>query len=1792
MSKLILLFFVLVFSINTYACSYTIIMHDSSGDGWDGGSTYEIYINGSSDGTTYYLPSGSTGTGTIDFNEGENVEIYFNAGTYASECSWQIFDFNGDLVCSGDGSSYSNPICSWNQAVCPTCSDGIQNGLEEGIDCGGPCAICPTTACSGGFYDTGGPGSDYQNDENGEWLFCSADGQDLYMTFYSFATEAGYDYLYVYDGSDDTAPLIGQYDGTTLNGQTIISNNASNCLYFVFTSDVGTTGSGWEASYACGTYPPPPPPPAPTEEDCLGAIPLCQDSYHNSSGSYGTGMYGNEINVGESECLVQELGGNWYTFTPETSGILNFTITPDNPSGEDYDWALFDLTNANCEDLATGDPYNYMMSANAAGNDGSWPEVNWGPTGISSANAVSGSGNCNGPGTGAFNTFNPDVTINAGGTYVLYIAQFDGSNGYTVDFGDSQADLYDVTPPEITSIQSPIVCGATSITFYLSENIDCSSVDDGEFYLTGPGGPYTLSNITSPLCSGGADYDNYLTATVSPAITTSGTFTIGLDASISGSIYDMCGNTASSIAFDFDVNSIVTTSSFTDVTCNGGNDGSAFISITSGGTAPYTYEWSTQTTDGPNNNTSSTESNLSAGAYSVTLTDNVGCQAVEDYTISEPNAIVPTLSSSPANCGGADGSISISLTNATAPIDYTWFATSGGGTTNGNISDQANPYTISNLEASVYEVDITDANGCTATGSVEVENTGTVTADFSISNDQCLEGNSFDFTDNSGMTSGVTYDIISPSLISSSVNGTPDYVGFVANEVGTWTVTQNISSGSCNDSQTLTFEVFEEPVLSETHSDATCNGLADGQIIANSTLSGTYTMISGSGSFVGTTASNLAAGNYSFIITTANACDDTLDVTISEPQTIVLNATATDLSCGGTCDGSVTVNITSGGVGPFSYDWGAIGLGQSISDLCSGSYSVTVYDGNTPANGCSATASVTVNTPVVETYSNTTVSSNCGQSDGAATINVTTNPSSSSYSYTWFDANYTQLSQSLNSTSISNTLSNISAGVYYVEVVNAGGCTDTTTITVSDAGAPTIAITDSQNISCNGGNDGSIAISLGGTLVPNFTYQWNRNSVSYSTTASTSATTDQQSSLPSGDYEIIVTDNNGCQASTTITLVEPSVMQGTISSLDAICATPGSATVNVIGGTTPYQYTWNDANNQTNATATGLVAGDYTCDITDDNGCSISLSTTIINDSYFDNQIQVDHTISCYEGSDGQISVTPIGGTAPYSYEWSDDIGNVSSNSVHSNLPEGTYNVTISDVNGCTAQNSISLTSPTELQIQAFTDPASCYAYEDAKAWVVASEGTAPYNYLWSNGVMSDYNINILSNYYNVSVTDANGCSKSIYGIEVQQPNQVVLALEYEPSICIGQSAEIRMSVTSSPFSPYTYYWNGIQTSDVMTVSPVVTTTYSAQAKDAHGCESPVRDVTVTVNPPISLQANADRNVICKGDVVNISVEANGGNGNYSYRFVDGTQLTEPITVNPEYSQDYYIIASDDCGSPEDTVIIPIEVKEVVVPSYHANVKSGCMPLEVNFIQDVSHHEEGTSYFWNFGDESSSNISFDSSPIHIYNNSGAFHVSLEITTPFGCKSQSIEYNYINVFPLPTASFVSNPPVSSIIKPVIYFNNTSTGADVALWSFGDGDSSSTWSPEHKYRNIPEDYLVSLIAINRYSCKDTISQKVYIKDEVTLFVPSGFTPDGDGKNELFIAKGNGIVEDGFEMIIYDRWGEEIFSSSKISEGWDGKVKGGDYGKPGIYPYTIKFVDIYGVPHERAGTVNLIR
>lgn len=434
----------------------------------------------------------------------------------------------------------------------------------------------------------------------------------------------------------------------------------------------------------------------PTVQDCLGAIPICQDTFTVATPypyASSNGNYLNEINAVQT-CIAGENNGIWYIFTVQTSGNFSFIVTPAN-GNDDYDWSLFNITNNSCADIGTALVAGMAVSSNTFGTFG----FN-GPTGASTASG--GTGNCNGPGFGNGPIFNADVVVSAGETYVLYVSNWSNSTfGYTIDFSGSTAVIFDNVPPAMDSVTSPITClpQLDSITLAFTENILCSSVQTTDFTLTGPGGPYTVNATNGPACATGGDFEKFFTLDFSPAITTSGTYTLNL-VGASGFVEDLCGNIASAHSIDFVFSAgpnLVFTP--TDVSCFGDCDGSVAVTA-SGGTAPITYDWSNNLGMGTQYN------NLCPGSYTVTVTDGSGCTIEETLDVLEPAVLSGTVAAfngtSCSGSGSCDGMVTIAGTGGTAPYQYSWPNGMGAAINN-------------QLCAGTDEMVLIDVNNCTDT---------------------------------------------------------------------------------------------------------------------------------------------------------------------------------------------------------------------------------------------------------------------------------------------------------------------------------------------------------------------------------------------------------------------------------------------------------------------------------------------------------------------------------------------------------------------------------------------------------------------------------------------------------------------------------------------------------------------------------------------------------------------------------------------------------------------------------------------------------------------------------------------------------------------------------------------------------------------------------------------------------------------------------------------------------------------------------------------------------------------
>ena len=295
---------------------------------------------------------------------------------------------------------------------------------------------------------------------------------------------------------------------------------------------------------------------APTVQDCLGAIPICQPVYTENQVLPGGGNYPNEVNSFIS-CLDGEDYSIWYTFTVHESGDFGFVLTPNN-SLDDYDWALFNITNADCDDIYNNS--SLLVSCNAAGGTAFNPNACSGPTGATGASSydIQGAG-CfsNPPGfSDGFSPFNDLIPVTAGNTYVLMVSNWSAStSGYSIDFGISDVNIFDFEAPELDELNLPSSCNDNSITFTFSENVDCSTISEANFTLTGPGGESYSIALASTICDAGGEYHDAFTLSVSPALVDSGMYTLEVISEAPSPVTDVCGNPLASSSHPFLLNS-------------------------------------------------------------------------------------------------------------------------------------------------------------------------------------------------------------------------------------------------------------------------------------------------------------------------------------------------------------------------------------------------------------------------------------------------------------------------------------------------------------------------------------------------------------------------------------------------------------------------------------------------------------------------------------------------------------------------------------------------------------------------------------------------------------------------------------------------------------------------------------------------------------------------------------------------------------------------------------------------------------------------------------------------------------------------------------------------------------------------------------------------------------------------------------------------------------------------------------------------------------------------------------
>ncbi|MCH2258833.1 MAG: proprotein convertase P-domain-containing protein, partial [Alteromonas sp.] len=1317
-----------------------------------------------------------------------------------------------------------------------------------------------------------------------------------------------------------TGSFNGTYVPEQLLGTMNNSQNANGTWQLCITDDAGgDIGTYFSSSL---TFSPPPPPPTPTVQDCEGAIPVCQNVYSETNAYSGTGNYPNEIND-LSSCLGSgEKNDVWYIFTVQNSGNLCFDITPNNLS-DDYDWAVYDITNNPCSDIYT-DP-TLEVACNFSGTSG-----------ITGANGSGGGQN------------EPCIPVLAGETYVLNVSQFSTStNGYTLDFGSSTAQIFDNVAPAIQSVVQPIACGATTLDFDFTEFVECNTINDADFVLTGPGGPYTVSNVVGANCISGGTQENNFTADISPALTTSGAYQLCL-VNGSGSVTDLCGNVAPAACLDFNITNSIIADAGNDVSvCAGGTAATIGGSPTGSGSPGLTYSWSPTTGLTNPNIANPSASPATTTTYTVTVTDAAGCQATDDVEVTVTPG--PTVSINPGNttvCFGDD----INLT-ASGMTSYTWSPATGLNVTAG-ATVNANPtttqtYTVTGSEPGCPDdnesVTITvgpqiipsfnaTGNFCAGTNSVNFTNTGTAgTHNWTFTSGTPGTGtgdpvNGITFPSNgsynvtltttiSGCSESVTQQVTinpDPTVIVSGTNiscngandgtalavpsGTSGYsyfwdngAGTNANPTGLGPNTYTVTVTDINSCQvTGSYSVTEPPVIASsiTGTNATCNGADDGT--ATVTASGgtptlTYNWNPAPGGGQGTNAATgLVAGTlYICTITDGNNCTATETFTPTEPTALTTTISGTDIDCNGNANGTATV-IPAGGTTGYTYNWApAPGGGQgtaTATGLDAQQYTCTITD----ANNCAVTASYTPTEPVALTGN--IIAQNNVDCNGNSTGDITVSGVGGTTAYQYDMGGGSQTS---------GAFTGLAANNYSITITDVNNCTATIPFTITE---PTVLTANGvgTNILCNGDANGSIDVTVtGGTT--NYNFVWSGPS-------GYNASTEDINSLNGGTYDLTIADANNCTETVQVIIAEPTALTTTISGTDIDCNgnANGTATVLPTGGTGAYTYSWSPVpgGGQGTATATGLDAQQYTCTITDANNCTVTASFTPTQPVALTGSITTQNNVDCNGNTTGGVTVSAAGGTTAYQYDIG--AGNQASGAF-TGLGANNYTVTITDANNCTATVPVTITEPNSLTANGFGTNILCNGDANGSVDLTVTGGTTNYSFLWSgpagfNSTTEDIN-SLNGGTYDVTVTDANSCTTTEQVI-ITEPTVLTTAITGTDIDCNGNANGTADVTPAGGTTAYSYSWapapgTGQNTASVTGLDAL---TYTCTITDANGCT-----VTADHTPvqPLALSGTivSQTNVTCNGaSTGEVTVSGIDGTTGYQYDIGSGNQASGTFT--------------------------------------------------------------------------------------------------------------------------------------------------------------------------------------------------------------------------------------------------------------------------------------------------------
>ena len=494
------------------------------------------------------------------------------------------------------------------------------------------------------------------------------------------------------------------------------------------------------------------------------------------------------------------------------------------------------------------------------------------------------------------------------------------------------------------------------------------------------------------------------------------------------------------------------------------------------------------------------------------------------------------------------------------------------------------------------------------------------------------------------------------------------------------------------------------------------------------------------------------------------------------------------------------------------------------------------------------------------------------------------------------------------------------------------------------------------SITCFGLNNGTATFNTVGAT-GSLTYLWNNG-----------ATTKTTTGLAAGLYIVTAKDSLHCAATDTVTISQPDLLRDTIIQTSLIRCYGGndaSAIITGFGGTQPYSYLWSTGT--AGSTIPGLTAGTYTGTITDANGCTVTNSILIGQPALLVSTTTANSYASCFGDANGSASVTASGGTLPYSFVWS----NGNTTDFTNGLTAGTYSVTTTDLFGCTSVNSVVITQPSaSLHSSSTVSNVTCFGFANGMADVITTGGTSPYSYLWSNGIVTDYNTGLAPGTYSVMITDANGCTTS-NSIIITEPPALVSTTTISNVSCFGLADGSAILNTSGGTPAYKYLWSTGDTTSAVGV--LAAGTYTVTTTDSKGCK--VSKLVTVTQPSALVSTHTISNVSCfGGNNGSGKVTVSGGAIPYTYLWSNGATTSTITGLSPGT---YTETTTDAKGCQVSDLITITQPAAFVVtlssPTVIGSYNTSCNPTgDGQVFSSISGGLSPYVYVWSTGQSASS----------------------------------------------------------------------------------------------------------------------------------------------------------------------------------------------------------------------------